>query len=53
MSFATRGPTQRSRSSMSVNAAGTTTSVPGLFYPSAAGYDVIGRYFTMGVRGRF
>ena len=33
--------------------AGHTASVPGLFYPSAEGYDVIGRYFTMGVRGRF
>ena len=32
--------------------AGTTNSVPGLFFPSASGYDVIGRYFTMGVRGR-
>ena len=33
--------------------AGTTNSVPGLFFPSARGYDVIGRFFTMGVRGRF
>ena len=32
---------------------GTLNSVPGLFYPSPGGYDVIGRFFTMGLRGRF
>ena len=33
--------------------AGGGNSVPGLFYPSVGGFDVIGRYFTVGVRGRF
>ena len=33
--------------------AGSGNSVPGLTYPSASGFDVIGRYFTVGLRGKF
>ena len=33
--------------------AGGGNSVPGLFYPSVGGFDVIGRSFTIGLRGRF
>jgi iron complex outermembrane recepter protein len=32
---------------------GTNPSVPGLFYPVPNGYDVVGRYFTAGVRMKF
>jgi iron complex outermembrane receptor protein len=32
---------------------GTQNNVPGLFFPSAPGFDIIGRYFTGGVRARF
>jgi len=32
---------------------GNNPSVPGLFYPIPLGYDVVGRYFTAGVRLRF
>ena len=32
---------------------GTIASVPGLFFPSAGGYDIVGRYFTVGARARF
>jgi outer membrane receptor protein involved in Fe transport len=31
---------------------GGDNSVPGLFFPTPAGFDVMGRYFTVGVRGR-
>lgn len=32
---------------------GTQNNVPGLFFPTAPGFDIIGRYFTLGVRTRF
>ncbi|WP_443971375.1 TonB-dependent receptor domain-containing protein [Sphingobium sp. CR28] len=32
---------------------GTQNNVPGLFFPGASGYDIIGRYFTAGIRGKF
>lgn len=32
---------------------GTQNNVPGLFFPSAQGFDVIGRYFTAGIRSKF
>lgn len=32
---------------------GGQNNVPGLFYPTGRGFDVIGRYFTVGVRGNF
>ena len=32
--------------------AGSGNAAIGLFFPSASGFDVIGRYFTIGVRGR-
>jgi iron complex outermembrane recepter protein len=32
---------------------GGDPSVPGLFYPTPAGFDVLGRYFTVGIRGQF
>jgi iron complex outermembrane receptor protein len=32
---------------------GTGNSVPGLFYPTPANFDVVGRYFTAGVRASF
>jgi outer membrane receptor protein involved in Fe transport len=32
---------------------GGDNSVPGLFFPTPAGFDVMGRYFTVGIRGRF
>lgn len=32
---------------------GGQNNVPGLFYSTGRGFDVIGRYFTMGIRGRF
>ena len=32
---------------------GSGNSVPGLTFPSPNGFDVIGRYFTVGLRGKF
>ena len=32
---------------------GGSASTPGIFYPTPQGYDVIGRYFTVGFRTRF
>jgi outer membrane receptor protein involved in Fe transport len=32
---------------------GTIASVPGLFFPSAPGFDIVGRYFTAGIRANF
>lgn len=32
---------------------GGQNNVPGLFYPTGRGFDVIGRYFTVGIRGNF
>jgi len=32
---------------------GTIPSVPGLFFPAAPGFDIVGRYFTGGVRASF
>jgi outer membrane receptor protein involved in Fe transport len=36
-----------------ITGGGSNNTVPGLFFPSPQGFDVIGRYFTVGVRGRF
>ncbi|MBU3077385.1 TonB-dependent receptor domain-containing protein [Sphingomonas quercus] len=32
---------------------GGQNNVPGLYYPTGQGFDVIGRYFTVGVKGKF
>jgi iron complex outermembrane receptor protein len=32
---------------------GVQNNVPGLFFPGAPGFDIIGRYFTTGIRARF
>ena len=36
-----------------ITGGGSNNTVPGLFFPSPVGFDVIGRYFTVGLRGRF
>jgi iron complex outermembrane receptor protein len=36
-----------------ITGGGSNNTVPGLFFPTAQGFDVIGRYFTVGLRGRF
>jgi outer membrane receptor protein involved in Fe transport len=32
---------------------GGSATAPGLYYPAATGFDVIGRYYTLGVRATF
>jgi len=32
---------------------GGQNNVPGLYYPTGTGFDVVGRYFTLGIRGKF
>ena len=36
-----------------ITGGGTSNTVPGLFTPTPQGFDVIGRYFTVGLRGRW